>query len=113
MRDRVRYRCRAVVRIRLLRTGKRKQPSYRVVVADQRRQRDGRFVEIIGHYNPLTDPSEITIHEERALHWLATGAQPSESATALLKRVGIWQKFKATKPKKTPAPKKKKAAAKS
>jgi small subunit ribosomal protein S16 len=95
-----------VVRIRLLRTGKRKQPSYRVVVADQRRQRDGRFVEIIGQYNPLTEPSQITINEERALHWLGVGAQPSESATALLKRAGIWQKFKATKPS---TPKKKTA----
>jgi small subunit ribosomal protein S16 len=89
-----------VVRIRLLRTGKRKQPSYRLVVADQRSPRDGRFVEILGHYNPLTNPSQITIDEERALHWLSTGAQPSESATALLKRKGIWQKHKQTKSRK-------------
>ena len=103
-----------MVRIRLLRTGKRKQPSYRVVVADQRKARDGRFVEILGHYNPLTEPSSITIDEERALHWLGVGAQPSESAMALLKRQGIWQKFKATKPqkpaKKKSAPAKKTAA---
>jgi len=90
-----------VVRIRLLRTGKRKQPSYRVVVADQRASRDGRFVEILGQYNPLTNPSQIKIDEERALHWLSKGAQPSESATALLKRTGIWQKHKATKSAKT------------
>ena len=96
-----RYPCRTVLRIRLHRTGKRKQPSYRVVVADQRSPRDGRFVEIIGHYNPLTNPSQITLDEERALHWLAQGAQPSESATALLKRTGIWQKAKASKPAKT------------
>jgi small subunit ribosomal protein S16 len=89
-----------VLRIRLHRTGKRKQPSYRVVVADQRSPRDGRFVEILGHYNPLTNPSQITLDEERALHWLAKGAQPSESATALLKRTGIWQKAKASKPAK-------------
>ncbi len=98
------------MRIRLLRTGKRKQPAYRVVVADKRRARDGRFVEIIGHYNPLTEPSQITIDEERALYWLGVGAQPSESATALLKRVGIWQKHKETKPPKASA--KKKTAAK-
>lgn len=102
----LRYPWRTVVRIRLLRTGKRKQPSYRVVVADQRAPRDGRFVEILGHYNPLTHPSEITINEERALHWLTQGAQPSESATALLKRTGIWQKAKAAKPAKKPAAKK-------
>jgi len=89
--------CGPMVRIRLLRTGKRKQPAYRVVVADQRKPRDGRFVEIIGHYNPLTEPSQITIDEGRALHWLSKGAQPSESATALLKRTGIWQKHKQTK----------------
>lgn len=86
-----------MVRIRLLRTGKRKQPAYRVVVADQRSPRDGRFVEILGNYNPLTDPSEISIDETRALHWLALGAQPSESATALLKRTGIWQKAQQAK----------------
>ena len=86
-----------MVRIRLLRTGKRKQPSYRVVVADQRRARDGAFVEILGQYNPLTNPSQISIDETRALHWLQVGAQPSDSVTALLKRTGIWQKFKATK----------------
>jgi len=86
-----------MVRIRLLRTGKRKQPSYRVVVTDQRSPRDGRFVEILGHYNPLTNPSQMTIDEDRALHWLGTGAQPSDSAMALLKRLGIWQKFKTTR----------------
>jgi small subunit ribosomal protein S16 len=92
-----RYPLRTVVRIRLLRTGKRKQPNYRVVVSDQRSARDGRFIEIVGQYNPLTDPSTITIDEERALHWLGQGAQPSDSVTALLKRTGIWQKHKATK----------------
>ena len=75
-----------------MRTGKRKQPSYRVVVADQRSPRDGRFVEEIGVYNPLTDPSEIRIDEEKALGWLANGAQPSSSVVALLRATGIWQK---------------------
>ena len=97
-----------MVRIRLLRTGKRKQPSYRVVVSDQRAARDGRFVEILGHYNPLTNPSVIEIDEDRALYWLGVGAQPSESATALLKRLGIWQKHKATKPAPKPKAKAKK-----
>lgn len=83
-----------MVRIRLMRTGKRKQPSYRVVVADQRSARDGRFVEAIGRYNPLPNPSEIQIDEGKALAWLAKGAQPSESVTALLKRTGIWQKHR-------------------
>jgi small subunit ribosomal protein S16 len=86
-----------MVRIRLLRTGKRKQPAYRVVVSDQRSARDGRFIEILGHYNPLTDPSFIQVDEDRALHWLSVGAQPSDSATALLKRTGIWQKHKLAK----------------
>lgn len=83
-----------MVRIRLLRTGKKKQPSYRLVVADQRAPRDGRFIEILGHYNPLTDPSTIQVDEDRALHWLRQGAQPSEQARALLKRSGVWQKFR-------------------
>lgn len=86
-----------MVRIRLLRTGKRKQPSFRVVVADQRAPRDGRFIEILGHYNPLPDPSVIQIDEDRALHWLSVGALPSGSVTALLKRAGIWQKFQGTR----------------
>lgn len=80
-----------------MRTGKAKQPAYRVVVADRRAARDGRFVAVIGRYNPLTDPSLIEIDEEKALDWLRKGAQPSESVTALLKRTGIWQKHKASK----------------
>jgi small subunit ribosomal protein S16 len=80
-----------------MRTGKRKQPAYRVVVADQRSPRDGRFVEEVGVYNPLTDPSEIRIDEEKALGWLANGAQPSASVVALLRATGIWQKHQAAK----------------
>lgn len=90
-----------MVRIRLLRTGKRKQPAYRVVVSDQRSARDGRFVEVLGNYNPLTNPSEIKLDEDRALYWLGVGAQPSDSAAALLKRTGVWQKHKAAR--KAPA----------
>lgn len=80
-----------------MRTGKRKQPAFRVVVADQRRARDGAFVEILGSYDPLPNPSRIEIDEERALHWLSQGAQPSESVVALLKRKGIWQKHRQSK----------------
>ncbi len=92
-----------MVRIRLRRVGKRKQPVYRVVVADSHSPRDGRFIEIIGQYKPLTNPSEITIDTEKALDWLRKGARPSESVTALLKRTGIWSTFVADK---GPAPKK-------
>lgn len=92
-----------MVRIRLRRVGKRKQPHYRVVVADQRNPRDGRFIEIIGQYNPLTNPSEINIDADKTLEWLRKGASPSDSVVALLKRTGIWSTFVADK---GPAPKK-------
>jgi small subunit ribosomal protein S16 len=81
------------VKIRLKRTGKHKQPSYRVVIADARSPRDGRIVENIGWYNPLTDPSTIKIDEEKALKWLQNGAQPTDSVASLLRRAGIYQKF--------------------
>lgn len=90
-----------MTRIRLLRTGKKGQPSYRVVVSDQRARRDGAPVEVIGRYNPLTDPSTIEIDAERAEHWLRVGAQPSESVVALFKRVGVWQKHQDSKKAKT------------
>ena len=83
-----------------MRTGKRKQPSFRVVVSDQRSPRDGRFVVEIGVYNPLTNPSQIRIEEDKALAWLSKGAQPSDSVMALLKRSGIWQKHKQAKTSK-------------
>src|SRR5919206_5132867 len=82
-----------MVRIRLRRVGKRKQPLYRVVVADSRSPRDGRFIEIIGQYNPLTNPSSITIDNDKALTWLRKGAQPSEQVKSLLKRTGIWSEY--------------------
>jgi small subunit ribosomal protein S16 len=78
-----------LVRIRLRRVGAKGQPSYRVVVADSRSPRDGRFIEIIGHYNPRVEPSEIVINKEKALSWMAKGAQPSESVYRLMARVGI------------------------
>ncbi|MGZ8585045.1 MAG: 30S ribosomal protein S16 [Actinomycetota bacterium] len=81
------------VRIRLRRMGAKKRPFYRVVVADQRSPRDGRFIENIGKYHPLEDPSLIDIDEERALHWLRVGAQPSNTVRVLMTKVGIWEKF--------------------
>jgi small subunit ribosomal protein S16 len=85
------------VRIRLRRLGATKRPFYRVVVADQRSPRDGRFIEIIGKYHPLEDPSLIEIDEEKALEWLRKGAQPSEQVHNLLRKTGIWEKFEAGK----------------
>jgi small subunit ribosomal protein S16 len=78
--------------------GATKRPFFRVVVTDQRNPRDGRFIENIGKYHPLEDPSLIEIDEERAMHWLRTGAQPSQSVQNLLDRVGIWAKFSAESP---------------
>ena len=98
-----------MVRIRLRRVGKRKQPIYRVVVADSRSPRDGRFIEVIGQYKPLQNPSEIVFEQEKALEWLRKGAQPSASVIALLKRSGIWTEFVKDK---GPAPKKPKKAKK-
>jgi small subunit ribosomal protein S16 len=85
------------VRIRLRRMGKTKRPFYRVVVADQRSPRDGRFIENIGRYHPLDDPSSIEIDEERALHWLRVGAQPSNTVKVLMTKTGIWEKFAGSK----------------
>jgi small subunit ribosomal protein S16 len=72
------------VKIRLMRMGKKKQPTYRVVVADSRSPRDGRFIEILGHYDPRTDPSTVVIDNERADLWLSRGAQPTEACAKLL-----------------------------
>lgn len=88
-----------MLKIRLRRTGAKKQPSYRVVVADSRSPRDGAFVNIIGHYDPLTNPETIVINEEKALHWLSQGAQPTNTAARLLAKAGITEKFKLAKEK--------------
>jgi small subunit ribosomal protein S16 len=77
------------VRLRLTRIGARKDPIWRVVVADQRAQRDGRVIETVGHYNAQTNPSTITLNEERIRHWLAQGAQPSQTVRKLLRTQGI------------------------
>lgn len=76
-------------KIRLKRTGAKKQPQYRVIVIDERAARDGRAIEEIGHHNPLTDPPTTVINEERARHWLSVGAQPSDTVASLLRRAGI------------------------
>jgi small subunit ribosomal protein S16 len=81
-----------LLRIRLRRVGKKKQPAYRLVVADSRAPRDGAFVEIIGHYNPLTEPATLEIDEEKARGWLSRGAQPSDAVAKLLARKGIIEK---------------------
>jgi small subunit ribosomal protein S16 len=78
-----------VVRIRLRRTGKKKQASYRVIVADSESPRDGRFIENIGFYNPRTDPPTVEIKADRALYWLSQGAQPSDAVARLLRKEGI------------------------
>ena len=86
-----------MVKIRLRRVGAKKRPSYRVVVADIRAPRDGDFIEIIGHYDPLTDPETIVIAEDKALHWLSKGAKPTDTAARLLNKAGIMEKFKLVK----------------
>ncbi len=83
-----------MLRIRLRRVGAKKQPSYRVVVADSAAARDGSFVEHIGHYNPRTEPETVSIDEERALHWLRNGARPSEAVERLLRSMGTLEKVK-------------------
>ena len=82
-----------MVKIRLMRVGKRKQPSYRVVVADSRSPRDGRIIEAIGHYGPRQDPSVVSIDSDRAVYWLEQGAQPSNTVRKLLQISGAWSTF--------------------
>ncbi|KKL51994.1 hypothetical protein LCGC14_2289920 [marine sediment metagenome] len=99
-----------MLRIRLSRVGKRKQPSYRLVVADSRAPRDGAFIKIIGHYNPRTEPTTLVVKEEEAVEWLRRGAQPSETVAKLLTRIGVmeragrapvvWDRKTPVKPKK-------------
>ena len=83
-----------MVKIRLRRVGAKNRPSYRLVVADSRAPRDGAFIAIIGHYDPLTDPETVVIDEEKALKWLREGAQPTATAARLLSKVGIMEKYK-------------------
>ncbi|OEF98569.1 30S ribosomal protein S16 [Desulfuribacillus alkaliarsenatis] len=80
------------VKIRLKRIGAKKAPFYRVVVSDARSPRDGRFIEEIGTYNPVTQPAQVNVKEDRALYWLQTGAQPSDTVRNLFSKLGIMQK---------------------
>ena len=82
-----------MVRIRLRRQGLKRQPSYRVVVTDQRKARNGKYLENIGHYNPRTRPATEIIQEDRALYWLSVGAQPSDAVRRLLEHTGTWERF--------------------
>ena len=83
-----------MVKIRLRRVGAKKQPSYRVIVADSRVKRDGRFLEIIGHYNPRTDPPTVVIKEDRALYWLSVGAQPTDAVASFFVKMSLPDKLK-------------------
>ncbi|MEL7645845.1 MAG: 30S ribosomal protein S16 [Anaerolineaceae bacterium] len=86
-----------MVRIRLRRVGSTHQPHYRVVIADKESPRDGRFLEIVGHYNPKTNPSTIQFNEEKIYHWLSVGAQPSESVQKLFKIVKLDERYQRLK----------------
>jgi len=81
-----------MLRIRLRRVGKKKQPSYRIVVADVRAPRDGAFVDQVGHYNPLTDPPTVVVNEDKVRHWISVGAQPSDTVSQILKKQGVLEK---------------------
>ena len=88
-----------MVKIRLRRVGSKKKPSYRLVIADSRAPRDGAFIAIIGHYNPLTNPETVVIDEEKALSWLKQGAQPTDTVARLLSKAGIIEEPEARKEK--------------
>jgi small subunit ribosomal protein S16 len=96
--------------IRLMRAGAKKRPFYRIVAADSRRQRDGRFLEILGHYNPIATPHTLVVEKERVEEWIANGAQPSEQVGSLLRTLGVTT-YKPSKPKKKKAKKAKAAGA--
>ena len=81
------------VKIRLKRMGAKKAPFYRIIVADSRSPRDGRFIENLGTYNPLKDPAEITVKEEETLDWLSKGAEPTDTVRHILSKAGIMEKF--------------------
>jgi small subunit ribosomal protein S16 len=82
-----------MVRIRLRRVGSRNQASYRVVVADKEKPRDGRFLEIVGHYNPRTEPSTIVLKDDRIFYWLSVGAQPTEAVDRLFDQTELWKRY--------------------
>ena len=90
------------VKLRLMRMGKTKQPTYRVVAADSRNARDGRFIEILGTYEPRHEPSKINVDNDKIVGWLQKGAQPTETVAKLLKISGAWESFEASNPAKAP-----------
>ena len=87
-----------MVKIRLMRMGKKKQPTYRVVAADSRSPRDGRFIEIVGTYQPRLEPSGLIVDNDKAVKWLRNGAQPTDTVERLLKISGAWDEFKGRAP---------------
>ena len=89
------------VKLRLKRMGAKQKPFYRIVAADSRSPRDGRFIETIGTYNPIRKPAEITVNEEKALNWLSKGAQPTDTVRSLLSQSGVMKKYADSKVKKT------------
>lgn len=88
------------VKLRLKRMGAKQRPFYRIVAADSRSPRDGRFLEVVGTYNPITNPAEIKIDEEKTMYWLNNGAQPTETVRNILSKEGIMKKFAESKIKK-------------
>ena len=98
--------------IRLMRAGAKTRPFYRMVAADSRRQRDGRFLEILGHYNPVSQPFELVVHKDKVQAWIQKGAQPSEQAASLLRSLGIPMAYQTVVTTGQPAPARKAVAAK-
>lgn len=96
------------VKMRLTRLGDKKSPSYRIVVIDSRKARDGEYIDKVGHYNPTANPAEIVIDKEKAADWLAKGVQPTETVRALLLNAGVIEKSEKLSPSKTNPKKKKK-----
>lgn len=88
------------VKIRLMRMGAKKRPNYRIVATDSRRPRDGKYLELIGTYNPIANDSQVKIDEEKAIKWLSTGAIPSDTVRSLFSKEGIMKKFADSKEKK-------------
>lgn len=91
------------VRIRLARHGRKKKPFYKMVVVFSESPRDGRFIEIVGSYNPMVEPPEIVVKEDKILSWLMDGAKPSDTVRSLLKKTGVWTKFAEMKKKRDTA----------
>lgn len=87
-----------MVKLRLMRMGKKKQPTYRIVATDSRSPRDGRFIEILGNYNPRQEPSALSVDNDKAVAWLRQGAQPSDTVRRLLQTSGAWAEFKGEAP---------------